>query len=95
MTDLVLKILARVDGVRTPVDGQYVVGYDPTFDATGAYWLDTTSDIRQAIGFSRVSEVQAFVERPSPNVPFDSPGHVNRPITCYHLEVVPRETRDA
>lgn len=93
MIDLVLKIFGRSDGVRTPVDGAYIVEYDPTFDRTGAYWLDTSYDINQAKGFSTVLEVSDFVQRPSPNKPFDSPGHVNRPITCYHLEIVPRGRR--
>jgi len=93
MTDLVLRIAARSDGARTRVDGRYIVAYDPTIDATGAYRLDTTADIHRAKGFSRVSEIADFIRQPSPNVPFDSPGHVNRPITCYHIEIVPRSSR--
>jgi hypothetical protein len=91
--DLVVKIFARVDGAPTPVDGQFIVRYDPMIDQTGAYRLDTTADIDEALGFSRVSEIEAFIRRPSPNVPFDRPGHVNRPITCYHLEILPRVRR--
>lgn len=92
--DIVLRIYGRVDGVPTRVDGLYIVHYDPTFDRTGAYRLDTSDDMGAAIGFSTVDEAKHYVQRPSPDVPFDRPGHVNRPITCYHLELVPR-TRTA
>lgn len=88
--DVVLKIFGRVDGKPTRVDGQFIVRYDPTFDRTGAYRLDTSNDINAAIGFSTVDEAARYIRRPSPNKPYDSPGHVNRPITCYHLELVPR-----
>jgi hypothetical protein len=89
-TDLVLKILGRIDGTPTPVDGQFIVHYDPTFDRAGAYRLDTSAEIDAAIGFSSVAEAWRYSRRPSPNKPFDGPGHVNRPITCYHIELLPR-----
>ena len=88
--DIVLRIGGRVDGRPTPVDGQFIVYYDPTFDRTGAYRLDTSAAIDTAIGFSTVLEAAQYIRRRSPNKPFDSPGHVNRPITCYHIEMLPR-----
>lgn len=90
MIDIVLKIFARQDGVPTRVDGQFIVHYDPTFARTGAYRLDTSADIDAAIGFSSVDEAAHYLRKPSPNKPFDQPGHVNRPITCYHIELLPR-----
>lgn len=90
MNDIVLRIGARLDGVATPVDGQFVVRYDPRFDRDGFYLLDTTADIDQAIGFPTIREAARYIRRPSPNKPYDNPGHVNRPITCYHIELVPR-----
>lgn len=95
VTDLVLRIGSRIDGVRTPVDGLFVVAYDPTFDRTGAYRLDTSDDIQVAIGFSTIDEAARYIRKPSPNIPFDSPGHVNRPITCYHIKIVPRAMNSA
>lgn len=89
-TDIVLRIGSRVDGVPTPVDGQFIVRYDPTLDRTGAYRLDTSAAIESAIGFSTVLEAAAYIRRRSPNKPYDSPKHVNRPITCYHIEMLPR-----
>lgn len=88
--DIVLRLGTRVDGVPTRVDGQFVVQYDPSFDRTGAYRLDTSTEIDAAIGFSTVDKAALYIRRPSPNRPFDSPGHVNRPITCYHIELLPR-----
>lgn len=88
--DIVLKIVARVDGAVTRVDGQFVVNYNPTFDRAGAYRLDTSDDIEAAIGFSTVLEAAQYIRRRSPNKPFDRPGHVNRPITAYHIELMPR-----
>jgi hypothetical protein len=88
--DIVLKIGSRVDGAPTPVDGQFIVRYDPTFDRTGAYRLDTSAEIEAAIGFSTVLEAAQYIRRRSPNKRYDSPGHINRPITCYHIELLPR-----
>lgn len=89
--DVVLKICLRADGARTPVYGQFVAHYDPTIAADGAYRLDTTSNITEAVGFPTIDEAAAYIQRPSPNVPFDGPGHVNRPITAYTIELVLRE----
>jgi hypothetical protein len=90
VTDLVLRIAFRVDGKPTRVDGEYIVAYDPTFDRTGAYRLDTSPDIDAALGFPDGAKALQYIRRPSPNRPFDSPGHVNRPITCYHIQLMPR-----
>ena len=88
--DIVLRMGPRVDGVRTPVGGRFIVHYNPMLDRSGAYRLDVSNDIDKAIGFSTVTEAAKYIRRPCPNKRYDSPGHINRPITCYHIELVQR-----
>jgi len=91
MIDLVLRIGWRMDGQPTRVDGQFIVEYDPTIARDGTFLLTTSADINTARGFTRVNECWDFLNRPCPNIPYDSPGHVNRPIRCYCIEIIPRE----
>lgn len=88
--DIVLRLGPRADGVVTPQSGLFVVHYDPRIEDDGAFRLDLSDDIKEARGFSTVGEAADYIRQPCPNVPYDGPGHLNRPLTAYHIQLVPR-----
>lgn len=94
-----LKIVSYADGTASPLDGQYLVDYDPTWvyhpvmnDAGFAKLvrkLETTADRSKAKLYA--TPTLAFEEwrRVSPNRPL-RPGpdyQPNRPLTAFSIEV--------
>ena len=89
MTDFVLKLVGQPRGEPTVADGRYVVHYDPRLDAGGVYTLETTSDLAAAKRFASGTEALRYYRQVCPNHPEDSPGHPNRPLTAFSVQLVP------
>src|SRR5216684_222345 len=78
----IIRLVSRVDGVATRVDGQYVVAYNPRL-ADGAYALDTTLSVTKARRFLSLAAAIEYARQVCPDPRYDSPGHLNRPLTVY------------
>ena len=89
----VLKITERVDGAKSPVDGHYVIEYDPSRDGDENSMADeiqivTTPNWRDAKRFDTQEEATAYwqqVNERQPERPWD--GKPNRPLTAFSTEV--------
>jgi hypothetical protein len=90
MNTCVLRILERKDGVHVDgVSGMYIMNYDPTIDADFNYLLTVCDCPEEAKIFLDPSEAHAYYKRTSPNYMIRSDGEPNRPLTSWHVQVVP------
>jgi hypothetical protein len=87
---IIIRLIGRVDGQRTEADGHYVNFYDPELK-DGACTLAHGSDPRAAHHFPTLEAAIAYYRQVCPNMPEDSPGHTNRPLTVYTIELVEAE----
>ena len=85
----ILKIVGSAAGAPEPPDGPYIIKYDPTLDETGAYTLVTTADPCRAKRFDCTRDAIGYYRQVCPNHRFDTPGHLNRPITHYSVSFEP------
>lgn len=93
----VIQLLGYASGGASPVDGQYVVDYDPTWinDVTrdSAGWalmvktLRTTLDINKAKKFADAGDALLYWKMQSPNRPLRPDGKPNRPLTAFTAEI--------
>jgi len=85
-----LKIHSRVDGVRTPYDGAFVVDYDPTIgglDKDGVPWvsLTVTWDPNKAKRFETADKAIEYWRQTTGGFRLD--GQPDRPLTVFNCEI--------
>lgn len=93
MTDtgpVIIKIIARADGVLVPASGQYLVEFD--FEANNGQGdlVDYSPDPSKAKQFQDNLEAYVFwmtIPKCKPTRPWD--GRQNRPLTATHIEITP------
>lgn len=84
---VVVRVVGRADGGKTPHDGRYVTAWSPHTTA-GTLVLTSTADVARARRFTRK---EAFCEwrevsRVQPVRPWD--GKPNRPLSGVSIELV-------
>lgn len=88
MTDIVIQLVGLASGSPTPLDGQWLVEYDPTRPGTGpdGYPLTahivTTPDRAKARRFNGFGEAHGVAYRAHGIRPDCQP---NRPLSAFHL----------
>lgn len=85
---VVVRIMGRADGGKTPHDGRYVAAWS-AHSSAGTLALTSTAELARARRFTRR---EAFCEwrevsRLQPRRPWD--GRPNRPLTGITIELVP------
>ena len=85
---VIIRLVGRIHGGPSPHDGRYVVNYDPRLIG-GAFLLETTGLRSRAKRFPSAIEAIAFYRQVCPNLPEDSPGHANRPLCAFTVELLP------
>jgi hypothetical protein len=95
----VIHLFGAADGQPTQHDNSYVVDYQPEFwagsHAHDQHFLRTSPQIAEARVFP--STVEAFAYwRQTPPAPHDvrADGKPNRPLTAFHVTMVPVEVSD-
>lgn len=96
---VVILLVTYADGHTTPVDGQYLVDYDPTWLDIGEYGLliktlKTSPDIADAKRFDDAGAAFECWRMVSPNNPMRPDGKPNRPLTAFTVELVTVEMDD-
>lgn len=91
---VIVRLVGLVSGHATPMDGQWLVDYDPTrpgFDPEGGRMLChlvATANRATARRFANAAEALEFVHRADGIRPDGKP---NRPITAFTLSVQPAD----
>lgn len=95
---VVVRVIGRADGGKTPHDGRYVAAWSPNTSA-GVLVLASTPDLAKARRFTRKEAYCEWreVSRVEPRRPWD--GRPNRPLTGITIELVgiklvPTEVRE-
>lgn len=90
----IIRLIALANGDPSPIDGHYVVDYDPSRDGVdtdgnpiGCY-LVTTVDPAQARQYSTTEALELWRKVDSRN-PRRPDGKPNRPLTSYTVEIGP------
>lgn len=85
-TMFVIKILSGAGGMKTPLDGKYVKGFDPdAFDGRGN--VTGTPTREHAMQFPEAGEAFLFWTTQSTVRPMRPDGKPNRPMTAYTINV--------
>lgn len=85
---VLIRIVMGADGTRTPDDGRYIQSMDFEF-GMGRGLLTTTPSVEKAMKFSSASAAHEFWKTQSKIRPRRPDGHPNRPLTAYHVEILP------
>jgi len=92
----VLQIIERMDGLRVDgLSGMYVQEYDPRVDFDMNFTLIVCDDIKEAKLFIDEGEAHEYFRQVCPNHPTLSNGNPNRPLTCWHVQLIPVNIREA
>ena len=90
-----IKIVGLVGGGHTPVDGQYLVEYDPNRDGVDAWGnamlahIVASPDREDALLFPSVLEAHQCWARVDERDPVRPDGKPNRPLTAFTIAVEP------
>jgi hypothetical protein len=68
--------------------GQMLKAHDPNRYSDGRGWSEWTDDVRFARKFTSAADALDFWRQVSTVRPLRPDGQPNRPLTCYHIEVV-------
>lgn len=87
----VMRIVGLVQGGPTPIDGMYLMEYDPGRDGTlGGQPITAhilcTQDKRKAMKFESLVELTETWKMTDPRNPVRYDGRPNRPLTAFTIE---------
>ena len=90
----IIRLIALANGEPSPIDGQYVVDYDPSRDGTdtngnpiGCYLVTDANPMRaRQYSVSEALETWNKVDIRNPTRP---DGRPNKPLTAYTVEISP------
>src|SRR5882672_5929531 len=86
----VLHIIGPAFGGPSTLDGLYVASYDP--DARDGHGAVTgTADRTQALHFETPADAFTFWRQPSTVRPLRPDGRPNKPLTAFHIEIMPSD----
>ena len=83
----VIKIVTGANGMSTPHDGRYLLGYNPD-TVYGDLIMISTPDIAKARRFHDLSAVHELWAAVSKQQPVRPDGKPNRPMTGLTIEVI-------
>lgn len=84
----VLHIVAPAIGGPSDLDGKYVKAYDPNA-RDGRGHITGTDDRTQALKFENAGDAFSFWRQQSTVRPLRPDGRPNKPLTAYHIEIMP------
>jgi hypothetical protein len=84
----VVRCMGASNGSPCGSTGKFVERYEPQWNSGMGYaWF--TSDVSEALTFDTLEAAYAFWRTVPANRPTRPDGKPNRPLTAFHIEVVP------
>jgi hypothetical protein len=72
----------------------YVAQYDPDMAQYSDLWLTVTDRWDKAKRFYNMEDLHAFWTKQSTEHPEDTPGHANKPLTAFNIQIEAHETTE-
>lgn len=86
MAESILRIIGLTTGKPTPLDGKYVVAYDPSGQLVSGIVVTDDPALAYRAPAATLLELWRAVD---PNQPVRSDGKANRPLTAFTVQTVP------
>lgn len=88
---VVIQIVGLVNGIASPLDGEFLVEYDPGRDGMAGglpmtAHIKTTPRLSEAKRYAGMAEAHAEWIRVDPRQPIRIDGKPNRPLTAFSCE---------